>query len=426
MSLYDIVGSKYGIRAIVLLAVIGIVFPLQAQNNYSLKEALWTARLNNPDLKTEHYTIDFAQSDVLTARLRPNPRLNNQTLQQVQSNKFSPDSYWYNSQNRQVWWQLTRQFQLTGQRKYKIDYADKNLKFSADAYAETERRVFSEVAFKWLEVWTAQKQLDIIITTKINIDSLYLINKVRLKDQVITQTDLFRTELLDKQFAIQYKTSKQELLNRQRELQFLLGLKDSVKIDTADIDLIKMPLVLDSLLALSLKHRTDIQAARDMIDVSASNIKYQKSLAFPQPEIGSIWNPQNSVQYVGIFATVDLPIFNRNQGEIKKSYVMKQQSEHQLYAIESRLVTEISTAYASYKTQEENIKSFRAVLSLSENILKNVRYAYLRGGTTIIDFLEAQRSWLETKQQYYEALRLYHQSYIQLLYTTGLINQLAQ
>ena len=45
---------------------------------------------------------------------------------------------------------------------------------------------------------------------------------------------------------------------------------------------------------------------------------------------------------------------------------------------------------------------------------------------TIIDFLEAQRSWLDTQQQYYETLQLYRQSYIKLLYASGLINKLAQ
>ena len=119
-------------------------------------------------------------------------------------------------------------------------------------------------------------------------------------------------------------------------------------------------------------------------------------------------------------------ISNRNQGEIKKSVILRQQAERQLLTIQSRLQTEVDIAFSSYKLQQENVKRFKSVLEQSQTILDNVRYAYLRGGTTIIDFLEAQRSWLETEQQYYDVLQQYHQSYVQLLFATGLINQIAQ
>lgn len=396
-----------------------------AQNNYTLQKALQTARANNPYLKSEQFNIGIAQTDIITAKLRPNPILNNQSLQLMQPSQFPANTDWYNGQNRQVWWQLTKPFQVAGQRKYKIDVANKNVSFAEKNYAETERKIFSEVASKWLEVWTAQKQLEIIQIAKSNIDSLVLTNQIRYKNQVITQTDLYRTELLSKQYAIQYKTALQEVVNRQNELKFLLGVQENVSIDEADNFLFTMPQSIDSLLKQSLQNRSDLQTVKSLIDVSNSNIKLQKSLAYPQPELGFIWNPQNTIPYFGIYATVDLPFFNRNQGEIKKSYLLKDQAETQLFTLQSQIQTEISVAYSNYQLQQQNIESFNVLLQQSQTILDNVKYAYLKGGTTIIDFLEAQRSWLETQQQYYDAMQSYRQSYIQLLYATGLINQLA-
>jgi cobalt-zinc-cadmium efflux system outer membrane protein len=408
-----------------MLCFLLFYFTVKAQNNYTLQQALQTARANNPYLKTEQLNIGIAQTDIVTAKLRPNPILNNQSLQLMQSSLFPANTDWYQGQNRQVWWQLTKPFQIAGQRKYKIDVANKNVAFAEKNYTETERNLFSEVAAKWLEVWTAQKHLDIIQIAKGNIDSLVIINQNRYKNQVITQTDLFRTELLSKQYAIQYKTALQEVTNRQNELKFLLGIQENIKVDTADNFLFKMPQSIDSLLTQSLQNRSDILTTKSMIEVSNSNIKLQKSLAYPQPELGFIYNPQNTIPYFGIYATIDLPIFNRNQGEIKKSYLLKQQAEQHLFTIQSQLQTEIITAYASYQLQQQNVQNFQTILEQSQTILNNVKYAYLKGGTTIIDFLEAQRSWLETQQQYYDALQQYRQSYIQLLYATGLINQLA-
>lgn len=399
--------------------------PVYAQTNYTLQKALQTARANNPYLKTEQLNIGIAQTDIITAKLRPNPTLNNQSLQLMQPSQFPANTDWHNGQNRQVWWQLTKPFQVAGQRKYKIDVANKNFSFAEKNYTETERNIFSEVASKWLEVWTAQKQLEIIQIAKSNIDSLVLTNQIRYKNQVITQTDLYRTELLSKQYAIQYKTALQEVINRQNELKFLLGVQEDLSIDASDNFLFTMPQSIDSLLKQSLQNRSDIQTVKSLIDVSNSNIKLQKSLAFPQPELGFIWNPQNTIPYFGIYATVDLPFFNRNQGEIKKSHLLKDQAETQLFTIQSQIQTEISVAFSNYQLHEQNLESFNVLLQQSQTILDNVKYAYLKGGTTIIDFLEAQRSWLETQQQYYDAMQSYRQSYIQLLYATGLINQLA-
>lgn len=410
-----------------LFFLIAVSFQAVAQNDHlTLQRALQTARENNPILKSEQLNVEISQTDIITARLRPNPILNNQSLQLAQPSHFPVNTSWNNGQNRQIWWQLTKPFQIAGQRKYKIEVANQNVKVSENNFSETQRSVYADVAEKWLEVWTAQKQLDIIETAISNIDSLVSINKLRLKNQVITETDLFRTQLLANQYAIQYKTTRQNLMNKQKELKFVIGVQDSVGVDTSDVFMFNSTSNIDSMLRQSLEYRSDVQMAKSMIDVSASNIKLQKSLAYPQPELGVILNPQNTITYVGVFATIDLPVFSRNQGEIKKSLLLKQQSELRLSTIQTELKKEVSMAYASYQLQLQNTKNYTAILQQSETILENVKYAYLKGGTTIIDFLEAQRSWLEIQQQYYDALQQYRQSYIQLLYSTGLINQLAQ
>jgi outer membrane protein, heavy metal efflux system len=411
-------------RTVVWLTLIAL--PLSGQTNCTLRKALQLARVNNPALKGEILNIDIAQSDIITAGFRPNPVLGNQTINIANESSFASNTSWNDKQNRQVFWQLSKPFQIAGQRKYKIDAAYKNVSFAEKNYSETERNLFLDVANKWIEIWTAQKQLSIIETAKINIDSLVYINQVRLKNQVITPTDLFRTELLAKQYALQYNTVEQDVINKQKELKYLLGVQDSVTIDTTYNFVQTISPVIDSLLQQSLQNRSDIQTAKSLIDLSKSNIRFQKSLAYPQPELGVIYNPQNAVPYLGIGASIDLAIFDRNQGEIKKSLILKQQAEQQLLAIQSKLQTEIRIAYSSFQLQRQNVEHFKPILEQSQTILDNVKYAYLKGGTTIIDFLEAQRSWLDTQQQYYDVLLQYHQSYVQLLYATGLINQLAQ
>lgn len=176
---------KYKILGLLLMLV---CVQLNAQDVYSLKKALQTAKANNTRLKSEKFDINIAESDILTARLRPNLSFHNESLQLMNSSEFSSNTSWYNGKNRETFWELTKPFQLAGQRKNKIEVANKNVDLSQKNYAEVERHLFLDVAEKWLEVGAAQKQLYIIDIAKDNVDSLVRTNQRRYEGQVITQT----------------------------------------------------------------------------------------------------------------------------------------------------------------------------------------------------------------------------------------------
>lgn len=413
------------LKRVLILVLVGTA-SAKAQTTYNLQQALQTAKSNNPILKREQFNVDISQAGITTAQLRPNVILNNQSLQLVQSSKFPENTGWFNGANRQIWWQLTKPFQLPVQRENKINFAQQNVRLTQKQYADTERHLFQSVAQKWLDVWAARKQLDLLGTAKANIDSLANINRLRVKNQVITTTDLARTELLANQYDIQLKSASQEYRNELSNLKFLMGVQDSIRIDTTDQFAFAFPNQMDAIVEQALQNRTDIQAIKSTMDVADANIKLQKSSALPVPELGLIYNPQNKAHYMGVYGTIEIPIFSRNQGEIKKSQVLKQQAEQDLRATETQVQTEILTAYKSYVTHRQNLQNFNQLLTQSQTILNSVKYSYLRGGTTIIDFLEAQRSWLDTQQQYYDVLGQYRQSYIDLLYASGMINQIAQ
>jgi cobalt-zinc-cadmium efflux system outer membrane protein len=392
----------------------------------SLKQSLQIARSDNPVLKTAFYNIQSAETDVITARLRPNLTLNNQTLQLANSRYFPEGTSFANGKNRQVWWQLTKQFRPPSQRKSGIELSEQGVKVERSNYAELERTLAFNISNQWLDAWVLRSKLDLYQEAQVNIDSLVKINELRLKNQVITKTDLVRTRLVSEQYRLQTRNARQNYINAIKDLNFLLGNKDSINVDLSDTtDVINLDQVsLDSLLRYGYKNRTDVLAVQNSIVWSDYNIRYQKSLAHPVPELGMIWNPQNTIPYVGFFGTIQLPLFNRNQGMIAKANTMQQQNRQQLDGILKQIKAEIETAYLSYRTQSENLERFKGILGESEVVLNSVRYAYLKGGTTIVDFLEAQRTWFDTRQLYFDAVLDYRKSYIELLHSTGLIYQL--
>jgi cobalt-zinc-cadmium efflux system outer membrane protein len=416
-------------RAIVLavatlaLSCMGIV--ATAQTNYTLSAALDTARTSSPVLKARYMNINAAQADVITAKLRPNPNLNNQTMQLVSSDHFAPGTRWGSNQNRQVWYQLTKPIQWPNQRKYKIETADKDVTLANNTYQEDVRNLSLNVGSSWINCWVLKKRLALLNESRTNLDTLVKINELRYKDQVISQTDLTRTKVLLSQYDLQLSVFTQDYQNELHTLQLLTGNTTPMEIDTSNEILTFVPSVtLDSLIAQTMDSRSDVILAKNTIDERASNAKYQRALAEPQPELGVIYNPQNSVPYIGFYGSIDLPFFNRNQGEIKKAHIQQQQAQQELSATQRQAQTEVVTAYNTYQLQQKNIEKYSGILHQSQQILDNVKYAYLRGGTSIIDFLDAQRNWYDTRLLYYDSLQAYYQSYIQLLFATGLINQL--
>ncbi len=424
-SRIDTPSGMRNFTILVLLFVGSFCHPAVCQTGLTLQKALQNARENNPFLKSQALNVGMAQADIVTAGLRPNPVLNNQSLQLLRSSHFAPETKMFNSHNQQIWWQLTKTFQLPAQRNNKIEFAGKNAELSQKILRETERNLFLDVALKWLDVWALRKELDLLQLAQNNTDSLVLINRVRLKNQVITETDLVRTELLAGQYQMEMKSIELDYQNELINLQTILGEKTEVSIDTSDrFEIFESLLNPDTLLAKS-DDRSDVQAIKKSLETADANIKLQKSLALPQPELGFIYNPQNTIPYFGIFATIELPVFSRNQGEIQKSRIIKSQAEQDLTATRILVSTEIRTAQKSYQLNKRNVQNFNKLLGQAEKILSSVRYSYLRGGTSIIDLLEAHRSWLETRQQYFKILQQYRQSYVRLLHVSGLINQLA-
>ncbi len=391
------------------------------QTTFSLENAIKTAKENNPNLKSEFFNTEIAQSDVVTAKLRPNPKFNNQSLFLLNSNDFYPNtSSGFDRQNRQIWWQVTKVFQLTGQRKNKIELADKNYILSNKNYKKAEHSVLYEVANKWLDVWYNQRQLFLLTEAKKNIDSLVYINQLKSDKQVITKTELYRTQLLSSQYELQIKTFSQQFSNEQKNLSYLLGQKESVKIDTvANFMYLKIPEKFKDIQTHALENRDDVEAVKATLEVSKTNVKLQKALAIPQPELGLIYNPQNAVPYFGIYGTIELPFFDRNQGEIRKSKFLQKQAEQSLESVHQQITVETQTSYDLFMVQQGNIEKYSNILKQSNTILKSVKYAYMRGGTTIVDFLEAQRSWLDVQQQYSDALYQYRKAYIELVFASG-------
>lgn len=402
-------------RKIIFWLLFFSICPLFAENFITLRDALEMSKKSNPFFLAEKLNIEIAKTNITTASLFPNPAINNQEL--IRQNKD-----YYMAANRQDWFQLTQRIPVAGQRSYAIELAKQNSIIAQFDLQEYERTLMYLVGLKWLDVWYSLEKVKILKKALHYSNELLKTNYIRLKNQVITQTELSRTQILANRYEIETTTNEQIYKREIRELMFLIGSIEPMNIDHEDhIALNLNSEEVDQLHEIALSNRTDLQKAKSSQNAAYINTKLQEAHAYPQPEIGLIYNPQNGQQYMGTYITVPIPIFNRNQGEIQKSKLQLKQAQINFIAIEKRIKTDIENAIEEFKTARTNYNKYKEIYQSSEKVLETIRYSYLKGGTTIVDYIDAQKTWFETQVAYFESFLIYKKSYLQVLYVTGLI-----
>lgn len=403
------------------------VTPVWSQpGQLSLRQALQTAQQNSPLATAGQYDVAVAEANVIVAGQRPNPVLNNQSLSLVKPALYPVGTQWHSPENMQVWWQLTKPFQLPAQRRLQLELARKNVTLVQKQLSEAERNLYRDVAVQWLETWAAQQQVALLKQAVTASDSLLAASQAKFDRRQIPETEVMRIRLSAGNYAFRLRSAQQALDQSSARLGSLLGMPGAVGADTNDHFLVETPVVNDSLLQQATHSRSDIQLLRSAVDAAGADVELQRALVWPQPELGVIYNPQNTLPYVGFFGTIELPVFSRNQGEIKRSVVLQQQAEEDLASAEEQVQSELTAAYAAYNDRRASLDELGQLLSQSEMLFQSVRDAYASGATSVADYLEAQRSCIEMQQLYSETLRQYRESYIRLLYAAGSIDRLAQ
>jgi len=405
-------------RFLFLLAILLANTLTQAQISLSLREALSLAVKNNPNYKAEKYTLDMAKTAVTTAGLHLNPSLSLGTEMVPSSKYFAPGTGFLAPENRQMTFQISKVFQVGGQLKYKIEAAKSDLVIAGVNLSQYEWNLLSEVASKWLDVWYADEKLKLITQAKSNSDTLLKVNQIRLRNQVITTTEFSRTQINEEQYKLMQLTALQLLKSERNNLALLLGLNDSIKIDKNELWFpVVLPLNYDSLLQIAFANRKELQLSKSLTDKAKIDLSLQQAIAKPQPEVGFNYSPQNRVPYMGVSVAVPLPFSDRNQGEIARAKIAATQADAIKNAFLMQVTKEVRNAYDEFKSNKNNWDKYMELNKQSEAVLQSVKMSYLKGGTTILDYLEAERTWYEMQNQFYDAKYNYRKSYLQLLFT---------
>jgi cobalt-zinc-cadmium efflux system outer membrane protein len=290
----------------------------------SAREAEHQFLQRNLQLIAARFTIDAATAAVSQAGLWNNPNL---SAEQNIHNQFT--GRWFDvSASGNTGIQIQQLFSLAGKRGKQVRLAEIDAENAGNDFYDIMR------ALK-LRLRTALYDLHFLRQSVVFYDeSITTLSKtVTVTEGVYERRSILLAELLRlKSLLFSLQNERVGLLGKIAEAESNLRV---LLRDTSGVQRIYIPSVStgrlemfrpDSLrfadvAATALANRPDLRKAYGTVLREEANLEYQKSLATPDLTVGGLWSRAGSYipDYYALTFSIDLPIFNRNQGNIDLS-----------------------------------------------------------------------------------------------------------
>ena len=349
---------------------------------------------NNLLLLAARFQIETKRALIIQARLYANPNVfidqntfNDQTQRVVDFTRHG-----------QTVVQIQQLFLLGGKIDKRIKVAEINTKISEERFSDILRALKLELRSNFLAIYFLRdalkfydKSIDSLRKTVEYSERAYLNRTLLLSEVLRIKALLFFLEQERTEILVQIRekeASLRVLLNEDSVTgKNIIPIVDENKLDRINPELYKLPEILD----IALEHRPDLKAAIQGVKYEEANLALQKANAVPNLSIGPMYNRGGTQipNYFGITAQLDIPIFDRNQGNIEaaEKAILERRSglQNQRLTVENEVNIELSRAieknriYNSYKGKFTEDYSNLASLMIS-----NYQKRYL----TIIEFAD--------------------------------------
>jgi len=375
----------------------------------TLDDAIQMALQHNHTLLAARTQIQQNQAQETTANLRPNPVLlgDSQFLPVFQPSQFSPS---YLDNTAQFDLGVSYLFERGKKRQHRLQAAKDQTAVTRAQVADNQRTLTFNVASQFINVELAESTLELAIQDLKSFKNTVDIGEARYKAGDIGEGDLLKIKLQLLQFQTDVSAAQLSRAQGLADLRQLLGY-DSID---ADYDVAGsfgyQPVKgnLEDFQSKALLDRPDLEAAK--LGVAAANSQHELQKAISKRDVtGQIsYTHIGDINNVSLFGQVQLPIFDRNQGEIARSGFAITQAQEQERSTDGQVMTDVRDAYENLRNNDQIVTLYRSgYLDEAQQSRDISEYAYKHGAATLLDFLDAERSDRATQLAYRQALASY-------------------
>jgi outer membrane protein, heavy metal efflux system len=407
--------------AVLLFLLSGGSAVAQSTTLITLDQAIDLALAHNHSLKASRTLILQNQAQEITANLRPNPTLGVDT-QFIPF--FSPQDFSGTNLNQTQQFDLgiSYLFERGHKRQHRLQAARDQTAVTRAQITDAERTLAFNVGQQFVSVLLAESTLQFALEDLKGFQQTVDISQAQFKAGFIGEGDFLKIKLQLLQFQTDVSSARLAKVQALVALRQFLGY-DAVPADYDVIgDLAYQPLQakLEDLQLRALRERPDFRAAE--LGITAAQSQYLLAKANAKVDVNGTYDftHVSGENTASLFANFELPIFNRNQGEIARTNYALAQAKEQEQSASDTVLSDVSNAYEAVKSNDEVVQLYTSgYLKQAQDSRDISEYAYKRGAASLLDFLDAERSYRSTQLAYRQALASYMTALEQLKEALG-------
>ena len=368
----------------------------QDSTHISIQKAEKQFLEKNLQLLAEKYNIDIARAGVIQARLYNNPSVQISTALYNQDQKKFLD---VSNSTGQYGIGIQQLIILAGKRNKQIKLAELNTQQAENSFFDLMRTLRFTLRGDFYNVYFLQNSVN---AYKEQINTLEKLNTAYTDLQakgVVTLKDAVRIKSLLYALKAEQTGLQNQLNDSEAELQLLL--QDNKTYFIADADSASLgsgigQYNLQSLVDSAYINRYDLKLANNSVAYNQQNYALQKALRVPDLTLGAEFDKRGSYINNASFlnAAIDLPFFNRNQGNIKAAKISIDQSKMQLELQKQTVENDVQKAYIKMLTTHKMLQSFDpGFRGQFQQLMDGVTSNFLKRNISLIDFTDFVESY---------------------------------
>jgi len=328
---------------------------------------------NNLQLLAARFNIDAAKAAVVQAELWNNPNI---SIEQNAYNKFTK-RYFDVTKTGNTDIQLQQLILLAGKRDKQIRLAEINSQIAENSFYDLLRALKFELRTNFFDLYFLQQSLAFYNETIPNVRKTVAATEVIYQKRSILLSEVLRLKSL----LFSLENERLGLLNQVSEIEHGMGvlLRDTSgsisyfvpQLDSNAIDSLRVnALSLQDVLATALEKRPDYKNAETQVQYEETNLSLQKAMRIPDLTVGGTYSRAGSYipDYYALTLSIDLPIFNRNQGNVQISENTLEANKLLREYSRKTLEKEIATAYKKAIDTDSLFRAFDKKFTGVQNI----------------------------------------------------------
>jgi outer membrane protein, heavy metal efflux system len=390
-----------------------------AQRALTWQEVRTKFETANPTLRAGQIGIDESRAQEITANLRPNPNL---TILTDQIDPFNggpshgPFAYLLTSGTVSQLWERQHK------RGLRLESAQKATAITTSGQADLERNLLFNLRGAFIQTLQEKAILALAKENLAYYDHVLDVNRERYKAGGIAQVDLKRLELQRVQYLSDLQTAEVNL--RTAKLQLLMLLNDQTPVEQFDVigpfDFAELP-SLNDFRRMAVDTRPDLRAAVQSVDKAKTDYRLAVANGSTDPILGfDVGRNPPIDQYIGFSVSIPLRIFDRNQGEKRRTQLDIDRNDRLATATRALVFNDVDSAYAPVNSSVILLKPYKEqYLEEASSVRDTIAFSYQHGAASLLDFLNAQADYRAVQVNYLNLVASYLTAASQLNLAVG-------